>query len=189
MGNNEILNSLKVFRFCVFHVYARINFRGVTIPVFFSVFFNANSQLKRPSYFHHTLPLSSQYKITPFHYHHNTKSHLSIIITIQNHTFPLSSQYKITPFHYHHNTKSQLIFHHLTLLSIIGYHSFSAFHYETSPGVSQGYTNLTCYALGAYKSSHPSPSHIFGSPPPPSWKKLSPFNDLRDTLHLNPFGI
>ena len=34
----------------------------------------------------------------------------------------------ITLFHYYHNTKSQLIFRHLTLLSIIGHHSFSTFH-------------------------------------------------------------
>ena len=56
---------------------------------FLFLFFYPNSQLKRPSYFHHI---------------------------------------SITLFHYYHNTKSQFIFHRVTLISINGHHSFSAFH-------------------------------------------------------------
>ena len=64
-----------------------------------------------PPHYHHI--------IAPFHCHHNTTSHLSVVITIQHHTFSLSSQYNITPFYCHHNTTS-----HLFIVITIQHHTF-----------------------------------------------------------------
>ena len=127
LGMAERYKSSWCHNFLFFHFEFSSEFPAKTTIVF-PANFSINITIQN-----HTFPLTSQYKITPFHYHHNTKSHFSIIITIQNHTFPLSSQYKITPFHYHHNTKS-----HFSIIITIQNHSFplssqykiTPFHYH-----------------------------------------------------------